>query len=78
MTGKQLIWGYDVDGRPTIYMYPSRQNTDSDTEEQRRRQLQFAIWNMEMAFDLMPIGVETVVLMVDFTEKAKSPSMSNS
>jgi len=78
VTGKEIVFGYDKDGRPALYMYPSRQNTDANTTEKQRHQLQFAIWMMERAFDLLPVGVENIALMIDFSDKAKSPSLSTS
>ncbi|KAG8876275.1 hypothetical protein FRB98_007383 [Tulasnella sp. 332] len=78
LTGKELVFGYDVDGRPALYMFPSRQNTDATTAEKQRHQLQFAVWVMERAFDLLPVGVENIAFMIDFSDKAKSPSLSTS
>lgn len=77
-TGKQVIMGYDTDGRPAIYLLPSRQNTDGSTTEGQRKQLQFSIWIQERAIELMPLGVETVSLMIDYADKAKGPSFSTS
>lgn len=53
VTGKEVLFGYDVDGRPAFYMFPSRQNTDEPT-----RQIQFAVWMLERGLDLMGPGVE--------------------
>ncbi|KAG8984919.1 hypothetical protein FRB93_006173 [Tulasnella sp. JGI-2019a] len=78
VTGKEIVFGYDKQGRPALYMYPSRQNTDASTDEKQKHQLQFAIWVMERAFDLLPVGVENIALMIDFSDKAKSPSLSTS
>lgn len=56
MTGKEIIFGFDVQGRPATYMIPSRQNTSEPP-----RQLQFAVWMLERAVDLMGPGVEYVI-----------------
>ena len=53
MTGKEIIFGYDTNRRPAILMIPSRQNTDEPT-----RQLEFAVWMIERAIDLVGPGVE--------------------
>ena len=53
VTGKAILFGYDVVGKPAFYMIPSRQNTDDAT-----RQIQFTIWVLERGIDLMEPGVE--------------------
>lgn len=45
--------GYDVDGRPALYMVPSRQNT-----AESMKQIEYTIWLMERCIDVMPPGVE--------------------
>ena len=52
-TGKEVVFGYDVHGRPTLYMFPSRQNT-----EESLRQMHFTVFIMEKCCDLMGPGVE--------------------
>jgi len=71
VTGKEVIFGYDVKGRPALYMIPSRQNTSEPT-----RQLQFAVWMLERSIDLMGPGVESLDLLINFADKAKNPSIS--
>ncbi|KAH0833218.1 CRAL TRIO domain-containing protein [Lanmaoa asiatica] len=71
VTGKEFIFGYDTRGRPALYLCPSRQNT-----EESPRQVHFVFWVFERAIELMGSGVETVALMVDYADKAKSPSFS--
>ncbi|KAG8906793.1 hypothetical protein FRB99_006060 [Tulasnella sp. 403] len=75
LTGKEITWGYDVDGRPALYMYPSRQNTDGSTPEGQKKQLQYSLFVMEQAFDLMEPGIENISLMIDFSDRGKSPSL---
>lgn len=73
MTGKETILGYDNRGRPLHYMHPSR-NTTKETP----RQMQFAVWILERAIDLMPPGVEMLALLINFGGKKSNPtSISN-
>ncbi|KAJ3714888.1 CRAL TRIO domain-containing protein [Lentinula guzmanii] len=73
VTGKEILFGYDVHGRPGFYMIPSRQNTTEAT-----RQIEFAVWMLERCIDLMDEGVESLDLLINFADKAKNPSMSTS
>jgi hypothetical protein len=63
-TGKQLIIGWDVEGRPCQYMRPSKQNTVRGTE----RQIQHLVFMLERSIDLMPPGQETLALLINFAE----------
>lgn len=73
MTGKETILGYDNRGRPLHYMHPSR-----NTTEETPRQMQFAVWILERAIDLMPPGVEMLALLINFGGKKRNPtSISN-
>ncbi|KAK1225009.1 Phosphatidylinositol transfer protein (PITP) [Marasmius sp. AFHP31] len=71
LTGKIVIFGYDVNGRPGLYMLPSRQNT-----EENPRQLEYTVWMLERCIDLMDANVESMTLLINFADKAKNPSMS--
>ncbi|KAI0300962.1 CRAL-TRIO domain-containing protein [Russula brevipes] len=73
VTGKELVFGYDTHRRPALYMIPSRQNT-----EESPRQIQFAFWMLERALDLTGPGVESLVVMLNFADKAKNPSFATS
>ncbi|KAI0001454.1 CRAL/TRIO domain-containing protein [Russula compacta] len=73
VTGKEIVFGYDRCRRPALYMIPSRQNT-----EESPRQIQFVVWMMERALELAGPGVESVVLMINFADKAKNPSFTTS
>jgi CRAL/TRIO, N-terminal domain/CRAL/TRIO domain len=53
VTGKQITFGFDAKGKPAFYMIPSRQNTTDPV-----RQIQFVVWMLERATDLMGPGVE--------------------
>ncbi|KAG6889288.1 hypothetical protein C0992_005704 [Termitomyces sp. T32_za158] len=71
VTGKQVLFGYDVSGRPGLYLFPSRQNTDGP-----ERQIQYTVWMLERTIDLMGSGVETLALLINYGDKAKNPSLS--
>ena len=53
VTGKQVVFGYDMLRRPALYMIPSRQNT-----EESPRQIQHTVWMVERALDLTGPGIE--------------------
>ena len=53
VTGKMVIWGYDVDNRPALYLRPSRQNT-----EESIRQVHYVVWALERLTELMGPGIE--------------------
>lgn len=73
MTGKETVLGYDNKGRPLHYMHPSR-----NTTEETPRQMQYAVWILERAIDLMPPGVEMLALLINFGGKKRNPtSISN-
>jgi len=55
-TGKLVVFGFDIKGRPIFYMIPSRQNT-----EESPRQMQYTVWLLERCIDLMPPGTEYVL-----------------
>ncbi|CEL55475.1 CRAL-TRIO domain-containing protein C23B6,04c OS=Schizosaccharomyces pombe (strain 972 / ATCC 24843) GN=SPCC23B6.04c PE=1 SV=1 [Rhizoctonia solani AG-1 IB] len=73
LTGKEILAGYDVERRPALYMMPSRQNT-----EESPRQLQFAVWMLERAVDLMGPGVENLDILINFADRGKNPSLTTS
>ncbi|KAF3384310.1 hypothetical protein F1880_002501 [Penicillium rolfsii] len=62
-TGKQVIMGYDIHGRPCLYLLPSNQNT-----EQSERQIQHLVFMLERCIDLMGPDQETLALLVNFRE----------
>ncbi|KAI0750119.1 CRAL/TRIO domain-containing protein [Daedaleopsis nitida] len=70
LTGKMVIWGYDIDQRPALYLRPSKQNTEESV-----RQVHFVVWALERLTELMGPGVETLALMIDFADRAKNPSI---
>jgi CRAL/TRIO domain/CRAL/TRIO, N-terminal domain len=62
-TGKQLIIGWDIEGRPCQYMRPSKQNTPRGD-----RQIQHLVFMLERSIDMMPPGQETLALLINFAE----------
>lgn len=62
-TGKQVILGWDNNGRTCQYLRPSKQNT-----ERSDRQIQHLVFMLERAIDLMPPGQETLALLINFAE----------
>lgn len=71
-TGKQIIVGFDRQGRPCQYLNPGRQNTDASP-----RQIHHLFYMVERVTDMMPAGVESLSLMINFkpTEKRKNTSV---
>jgi hypothetical protein len=62
-TGKQVIMGYDINGRPCLYLNPSKQNTQHSP-----KQIQHLVFMLERTIDLMGPGQETLSLLVNFKE----------
>lgn len=60
-TGKQIIVGFDKAGRPCQYLNPGRQNTDASA-----RQIHHLFYMVERVVDVMPAGVETLSLLINF------------
>jgi hypothetical protein len=71
-TGKQFALGYDNHQRPLLYMFPYRQNTKPS-----RDQIRLLVWYLERTIALMPPGVESLTLVIDFggpdAARIKSP-----
>lgn len=67
-TGKQIVSGFDNDGRPLIYLRPARENTTSSDA-----QVRYLVWTLERAIDFMPPGVENYAIIIDY-HKATSQS----
>ncbi|GAA6004749.1 CRAL-TRIO domain-containing protein [Rhodotorula paludigena] len=71
-TGKEIVFGYDVNCRPVLYMHPYRQNTETGP-----RQIAFVVWCLERTIDLAPPtdpATEMLCLCIDFgaSRNAKS------
>ena len=65
-TGKQVILGYDNDGRPCLYLNPQHQNTKG-----KDKQTQHLVFMLERCIDLMPPGQEKLSLLVNFKDTRK-------
>ncbi|KAG0150393.1 hypothetical protein CROQUDRAFT_104312 [Cronartium quercuum f. sp. fusiforme G11] len=68
-TGKMFVLGYDKLARPIVHMRPRFQNTSVTP-----MRLQFTFWLIDRAIDLMPLGVDTVLLMIDLQGPQESPA----
>ncbi|KAG1839542.1 CRAL TRIO domain-containing protein [Suillus subalutaceus] len=67
--GKGFIFGYDTHGRPAIHLSPSKLSA-----EESHRTIQFIVWMVERAFDLMGPGVETLAVLADYADNTRNPS----
>ncbi|KAI0398295.1 cral trio domain-containing protein [Xylariaceae sp. FL0594] len=65
-TGKQVIVGFDKQGRPCHYLNPGRQNTEVSP-----RQVEHMVFMLERSIDLTPPEQEKVCLVIDFKTGAK-------
>ncbi|KAG6041586.1 hypothetical protein E4U41_003323 [Claviceps citrina] len=70
-TGKQIIVGFDNQGRPCQYLNPGRQNTDASP-----RQIHHLFYMVERVTDMMPPGVEKLNLMINFKPSAHRQNTS--
>lgn len=68
-SGTQIILGYDTQGCPAFYMIPSKQIWNES------RCLQYTVFMLERCIDLMPPGVETINLLVTYTNASSQPSL---
>ncbi|RAH44877.1 CRAL/TRIO domain protein [Aspergillus brunneoviolaceus CBS 621.78] len=70
-TGKQVILGYDIEGRPCLYLIPSKQNTETSD-----RQIEHLVFMLERVIDLMGPDQETLALLVNFKETKSGQNAS--
>ncbi|KAL8718637.1 MAG: hypothetical protein Q9225_004255 [Loekoesia sp. 1 TL-2023] len=63
-TGKQVLQGYDIAGRPCLYLNPGKQNT-----ERSNKQVEHLVFMLERTIDLMPAGQEMLSLLINFDKK---------
>ncbi|KAJ3117034.1 hypothetical protein HDU96_008078 [Phlyctochytrium bullatum] len=61
LTGKQVLSGFNKQGRPILYLIPSKENSN-DAE----MNLKYVVFNLEGAVRLMPPGIEQMVIIIDF------------
>ncbi|AQZ14607.1 PDR16 (YNL231C) [Zygosaccharomyces parabailii] len=69
-TGKQVVLGYENDARPILYLKPGRQNTKTS-----RRQVQHLVFMLERVIDFMPVGQDSLALLIDFKEYPDVPKV---
>ncbi|KAH9810335.1 CRAL-TRIO domain-containing protein [Melampsora americana] len=69
-TGKMFVLGYDNFARPIVHMRPRFQNTTVTP-----MRLQFSFWLIDRAIDLMPLGVESVLLLIDLSGPQETPAL---
>jgi hypothetical protein len=77
-TGKQTIMGFDIHGRPCLFLDPGKQNTDFKTHGER--QTQHLVFMLQKVIDLLPPGQESVALLINYkdTSNSKNPPMAQS
>ena len=69
-TGKQILCGYDIAGRPCLYLNPARQNTKTSP-----RQINHLVYMLERTIDIMPPGQETLTLLISFEMSGDGPKL---
>ncbi|KAJ2809016.1 hypothetical protein H4R20_000439 [Coemansia guatemalensis] len=69
-TGKQYVNGFDVGGRPVIYMYSHRENTKN-----AEGQLRWVVFTMEQAIRSMPEGVTKATMVIDVSQYSMSQAV---
>ncbi|PVF97232.1 CRAL/TRIO domain-containing protein [Serendipita vermifera] len=60
-TGLAVTFGYDTSSRPNLYLFPGRRST-----EPSMRQIEYAFFMLEQTLELTALGVEDVIVLVDF------------
>lgn len=72
-TGKILILGFDIDGRPMLYLRPSLENTPTSP-----RQLKHVTFILERLSKLMPLGIDNVAIIADYNQSkaGSTPSVN--
>ncbi|KAF1994336.1 CRAL/TRIO domain-containing protein [Amniculicola lignicola CBS 123094] len=74
-TGKQVVIGFDNEGRPCLYLLPNKQNTKNSP-----KQVQHLVYMLERTLDIAPPGQETLALLIDFrnSSSGSNPSVATS
>ncbi|KAI9716620.1 MAG: hypothetical protein M1828_007598 [Chrysothrix sp. TS-e1954] len=70
-TGKQYILGYDIVGRPCLYMQPGRQNTAKS-----HRQIEQLVFMLESLVTMMDPGQDMTCLLISFKNATSGGSPS--
>ncbi|RKO85896.1 CRAL-TRIO domain-containing protein [Blyttiomyces helicus] len=61
LTGKEYLCGFDLAGRPLLFLVPRNENTKTYD-----RQVRFVVWNLERTIRAMPPGIEHLTLVIDY------------
>lgn len=69
-SGKQVVLGYEKDGRPILYLKPGRQNTKTS-----HTQVQHLVFMLERVIDFMPSGQDSLALLIDFKDHDDVPKV---
>ena len=74
-TGKQVLLGFDNEGRPCLYLLPNKQNTPNSP-----KQVQHLVFSLEQTLAIAPPGQESLALLIDFRNSSSGtqPSMATS
>ncbi|KAL6709139.1 Phosphatidylinositol transfer protein (PITP) [Coniothyrium glycines] len=74
-TGKQVLLGFDNEGRPCLYLLPQNQNT-----KETPKRVEHLVYMLERTIDIHPPGQESLALLIDFrnTGAGGTPSLSMS
>lgn len=70
-TGKQVIFGYDNEGRPCLYLLPNKQNTANSP-----KQVEHLVFMLERTIEIAPPGQETLALLIDFRNSSAGSNPS--
>jgi hypothetical protein len=72
-TGKQVLLGFDNEGRPCLYLLPQNQNT-----KETPKRVEHLVYMLERTIDMHPPGQESLALLIDFrnTGAGGTPSLA--
>jgi hypothetical protein len=70
-TGKQVVFGFDNEGRPCLYLLPNKQNTKNSP-----KQIEHLVYMLERTLDIAPPGQETLALLIDFRNSSAGSNPS--
>jgi 4-nitrophenyl phosphatase len=62
--GRQFLSGFDKEGRPIWYMIPARKSANHSVDDQ----IKFVVYTIEKAISLMPENVESLVIIIDYSD----------
>ncbi|KAJ3151611.1 hypothetical protein HDU86_006030 [Geranomyces michiganensis] len=61
VNGKEFLTGFDLQGRPSLYLVPRKEHTKTYD-----RQLRYVVYNLERAIRAMPPGIESLNILIDY------------